>query len=182
MMKRILTIFLWVGLGSTFLNSCSSRKKSEGPVVLRFVADQDLGLVAYPIDWMKGAEQDNPGVDCTLRLETQGPPENIYSCIVKDAQNVFIVRVHEGYITDDFENRRLVKVSVDTKWAVTRDFWIETLLKAGFVGADSNPKGTQGSKWLFVSPDKGTQARIFWNAKSQAVSVWLEPFAKAQVP
>jgi len=165
----------------SFLFSCSSRRHHDGPVLLRFVSDQDLGLVVHPVDWMRPAEQDNPGVDCTLKLETQGPPENIYSCVIKDSQNVFIVKVHEGFAIDP-EDRRLVKVSVDTKWAVTRDSWIEALTIAGFHPAAKNPQGSIGSKWEFTSPDERTWVRIFWNAKSQAVSVWIEPSPKDQVP
>ena len=173
---------LWVlvlGLTLTLgLGSCSS-PKHEGPVLLRFVADQDLGLVVHPVDWMRPAEQDNPGVDCTLKLETQGPPDNIYACHVKDAQNVFVVKVHESFAVDP-EDRRLSKVTVDTKWAVTRDFWIETLLRGGFKASTQNPKGTQGSQWLFTSPDEVSQVRVFWNSKNQSVSVWLEPLRNAQ--
>jgi hypothetical protein len=143
-------------------------------VVLRFVAEQDLGLVVFPVDWFRAASRDNPGVDCTLKLTKQGPPENLYSCIVRDAQNVYIVKVFETF-KGEFGDRHVSKITLDSKWAVTRDQWIESLREAGFWEASRNPLGDVGNKWGFVSPDEETMVTIFWNDKTQAVSAWVMP-------
>jgi hypothetical protein len=159
-----------------FLLSCASRKEITGPVLLRFTGEGDLGLVVHPVDWMRPAEQDNPGVDCTLRLEKQGPPENVYNCHVREGQNIYIVKLHEQFAIEP-EDRRLAKVTVDSKWSLTRDTWIEDLRRAGFRDASQNPKGTVGAKWVFYSPDRVTQVAIFWNERTEAVSALLSPRA-----
>lgn len=164
------------------LSACATKKPAPAaPVLLRFVSDQDLGLVVHPIDWFRSAEQDNPGVDCTLKLETQGPPENVYSCVVKDARNVFIVKIFESYRAD-LEERHLSKVTVDSRWAATRDLWIEELRKSSFVPSVKNPVGAKGDKWEFTSPDGSSEISIFWSAKSNAVTVRILPTAKVPSP
>jgi hypothetical protein len=162
-----------------FVGACSTTRKAptpDAPVILRFVADQDLGLIVHPIDWFRSADQDNPGVDCTLKLETQGPPENVYSCVVKDARNVFIVKISESYMTE-LEERHLSKITIDSKWAATRDLWIEELKKSKFKEGPKNPSGSRGERWEFTSPDGSTLVTIFWNERAGAVSVWVSPLA-----
>lgn len=161
-------------LGMMTLVSCSSSQYSGDPVVLRFVAEQDLGLVVFPVDWFRSASRDNPGVDCTLKLTKQGPPENVYSCVVKDAKNVYIVKVYETF-KGEYGDRHVSKLTLDSKWAVTRDHWIEALRKAGFWESSRNPLGSVGKQWGFVSPDENAIVTIFWNEKTQAVSAWVRP-------
>jgi len=176
-MKNILKLRLGL-IALLALGACATKKPAPvAPVLLRFISDQDLGLVVHPIDWFRSAEQDNPGVDCTLKLETQGPPENIYTCVVKDARNVFIVKIFESYLTD-LEERHLSKVTVDSKWAATRDLWIEELRKSSFTPSPKNPEGSRGEKWEFSSPDGTSLVSIFWSAKSNAVTVRVTPIAK----
>ena len=172
-LKLVVLGGLLLGLG----NCATKSAAPQAPVLLRFVADQDLGLVVHPVDWFRSAEQDNPGVDCTLKLETQGPPENGYSCVVKDARNVFIVKIVETYMTD-LQERHLTKITIDTKWTATRDLWIEALRKASFKESPQNPLGTKGTKWEFVSPDETSQVTLFWNKKANALTVWILPLAK----
>lgn len=168
----------WSIASALLLGACATKKAlPEPPVLLRFVADQELGLVVHPIDWFRSAEQDNPGVDCTLKLETQGPPENVYSCVVKDARNVFIVKIFESYQAD-LEDRHLSKITVDSKWAATRDLWIEELRKSSFKESPKNPLGSRGEKWQFSSPDETSTIEIFWNARSSAVTVRMLPSVK----
>jgi hypothetical protein len=167
-----------LGFFLLWLGACATKSAGpQAPVLLRFVADQDLGLVVHPVDWFRSAEQDNPGVDCTLKLETQGPPENVYSCVVKDARNVFIVKITETYKAD-LQERHLTKITIDTKWSATRDLWIEALRKAAFKESPKNPLGTKGNKWEFVSPDETSQVTLFWNRKGNALTVWILPFVK----
>ncbi|NCN41636.1 hypothetical protein GW916_10375 [bacterium] len=156
--------------------SCSSSTYSGDPVILRFVAEEDLGLVIFPVDWFRSASRSNPGVDCTLKLVKQGPPQNIYSCVVKDAKNVYIVKVFETF-KGEYGDRHVSKLSLDSKWAVTRDHWIEALRAAGFWESSRNPLGAVGQQWGFVSPDETSVVTIFWNEKTQAVSAWVKPFA-----
>ena len=164
------------------LGACATKKVIDpSPVLLRFVAEQDLGIIVHPIDWFRSAEQDNPGVDCTLKLETQGPPENIYSCVVKDARNVFIVKISESYMAD-LEERHLSRITIDSKWAATRDLWIEELKKGSFTASPKNPTGSRGEKWEFTSPDGSTLVSVFWNERGNAVSVWVAPLAKVPAP
>ncbi len=174
MFLRIRPVVSLMFLGALLGSGCASRKKAVKPVVLKFVAGQDLGVVIHPVDWSRPADQDNPGADCTLKLETQGPPENVYSCVVKQAKNVYIVKLHETY-KSDLDDRKLTKITVDSKLAVTRDMWVEELRKAGFREAPNNPGGARGSKWEFISPDESSQVTLFWNAASKAVSVRVLP-------
>jgi len=166
-------------LGIFNLGGCSSRPavSVQVPVLLKFVAEQDFGIVVHPVDWFRAAEQDNPGVDCTLKLETQGPPENVYSCVVKDARNVFIVKIFESYQAE-LDPRQLSRITVDSKWATTRDLWIETLRKASFKESSKNPLGSRGEKWEFHSPDGTSTVNIFWNSPSNAVTVHVLPRVK----
>jgi hypothetical protein len=174
-MTRIHKIGVGMTLLVSVLSGCASRDKGAPEIVLmRFFADQDLGVVIHPVSWTRPADQDNPGADCTLKLEKQGPPENVYSCVVRDAQNVFIVKLHESY-TSDLDERHLSKISIDSRWAVTRDMWVEELRKSNFREAARNPLGTKGEKWDFVAPDNSSKVSVFWNSSSSAVSVWVMP-------
>ncbi len=161
--------------------SCSSTKYSGDPVVLQFVAEEELGLVVFPVDWFRSASRNNPGVDCTLKLLKQGPPTNIYTCVVKDAKNVYIVKVYESF-KGEYGDHHVSKLSLDSKWAATRDQWIESLRKAGFWESSRNPLGAVGRQWGFVSPDETSVVTIFWNETNQAVSAWVQPFQDSISP
>lgn len=153
---------------------CASRSYDGNPVVLSFVAEEDLGLVVYPVDWFRPASRENPGVDCTLRLQRKGPPENVYACRVSDAKNIFVVRVYEDF-KGGFGARHISKITLDSRHAETRDQWMMALKRGGFWESGRSALGNVGQKWNFLSHDDGTIVTVFWNEKTQAVSAWIIP-------
>lgn len=163
---------LVIAVGSVF--ACSTQKYDGNPVVLSFVAEEDLGLVVYPVDWFRPANRENPGVDCTLRLIQKGPPENIYSCRVSDAKNVFVVKVFEDY-KGGFGARHISKITLDSRFSETRDQWMLALKNGGFWETGRSALGRVGQKWNYLSHDDGTIVTLFWNEKTRAVSAWVIP-------
>jgi hypothetical protein len=156
-----------------FVAACSTGKGGSGgnPAevqLLSFVPEKKIGLVVGGIDWKKPAAQDNPGVDCTLKLERQGPPESVFTCVIREKGVPFIVRVYESF--KSAEARSLQKITVDSKSQATLDRWVAELKKYDFDAEDNKAEGKQ---WDFVSSDGDTHVTIFWNKASKAVSLVL---------
>jgi hypothetical protein len=157
-----------------FAGACSSfrgsGKNPEDVQLLSFAPEKKIGLVVGGIDWKKSAAQDNPGVDCTLKLERQGPPESIFSCVVREKGVPYIVRVYEAFKGAD--KRTLQKITIDSKSKLVLDRWLSELKKSGFTAKGG---GDKDKRWEFGSSDGASHATVFWSKKSTAVSLVLRP-------
>lgn len=145
--------------------------------ILSFFAGGDQGVVARNIQWGAPVTAENPGADCELKLRKQGPPTNVFSCVVKKEGEVPVVLTINESVDAAHTSRKLTRFSIDGKTEATLNRWIKDLEASDY--AEQKIAGAKKSRRVFRSADGRSEAQVIWAASANAVTVLLAPAAGA---
>jgi hypothetical protein len=141
--------------------------------ILSFFPNADQGVVVRKVQWGQAVTAENPGADCELKLRKQGPPANLFSCVMKkDGEAPVVLTLHET-VDAAQSSRRLSKITVDGKGEATLARWTKDLEASEYAEVKGGRKGRR----VFRSGDGKSEAQIVWAAQAGAVTVIVGPAA-----
>jgi|GEM_PF-1572595 len=170
--------------------ACASKDGSDTPLaetalmgpeaigILSFFGGSDHGVVVRNVQWGKPVTPENPGADCELKLRKQGPPQNVFSCVVKKEGEVPVVLSLIESVDPAHTSRKLVKITVDGKSQATHDRWLKDLASADY----AETKASKKPRRIFRSADGKSEAQVIWAPQAGAVTVIVLPAGSSAAP